>query len=157
STSMSSVLIKIAGNTVTIASDNGPANPRNLITPGEALAVYQVSRDSALTAQTVGLNALGQVTSINPATSGSPSVFTTGSREQLLPFTSFAVAAADVANQVQVKFQGAAPIVDLTNVIAPKISGTVAFTTPNAQPIIDLGSKALTVAAGATIQANAGG
>ena len=157
-TSISATDIFQPGLSGPIAVDDGNGN-RTLVTPGQALALYQITRDTDnILAQTVGLNALGQVTAVNPSTHGAPSVFTTGSREQLLPFTTFVVASAPPGLfEVRVEFQGLAPIVDLSSVVAPQISGTLVFPTANAQPIIDLGSKALTVPAFATIQANNGG
>ncbi len=156
-TSISSASIDQNGVPTPISVDGGSlGSPRTLVTPGQALALYQLTRDNALDAQTVGLNALGQVTSINPATTSSPSVFKTGSREQLLPFTAFVVAAVDSASQFRVEFQGSAPIVDLRNVLAPTISGSLVFPTPSAQPFIDLGQNALTIPSGATIQNNDG-
>src|SRR5262249_44802581 len=121
-TSISSESISQNGGTTNIAVDGGSlGSPRTLVTPGQALALYQVTRDNAVSAQTLGLNALGQVTGTNPVTNSSPSVFKTGVREQLLPFTSFVVAAADTPNQVRVEFQGTTPIVDLKNVAAPQM------------------------------------
>src|SRR5262249_8935557 len=76
---------------------------RTLVTPGEALALYQVSRGLP---QTIGVDSLGRVTDRNPDSGSSPGIVTIPAYEMTRQFTSFNVATASGLNRVTVNVAG---------------------------------------------------
>lgn len=102
------------------------AGKRTMVTPGEALALYQVSRDSSDGAQTIGLDAQGLVTDTNPQTNNSPSVATITAFEIFQPFTAFNMVTTGT-NQLTITVKGSfANLVMPANSVA-NFGGTLNF------------------------------
>jgi hypothetical protein len=143
--------ITVTGNSFNVTGVTGPitsgatGTTRNKVTPGVALALFQVTRNTALDAQTIGLNLQGQVTDTNPQTSASPSVLTIAATDLYRSFTTFNLATS-VANQVElvVNLASSGPtnaLMDLSVASLINIAGRINFAEPESSTIA-FGSKA---------------
>lgn len=156
------ITIDTFGNSFNVIGVTGPVTSgltgttRNKVTPGVALALFQVTRDTEVDAQTIGLNPAGQVTDINPALSASPSVLKTASSDFFRPFTTFNLATAQ-NNLVQVAVFGESDCtIDLSLASLINIAGQVLFVEPFASTM-NFGGKSPNIAAGGQIAANSTG
>src|SRR5581483_11561601 len=86
-----------------VFADNGVGTPRNLLTPGEAMAAYQASH---AVPQTVNLNAAGQIEV--------GSDFTVQQFEVSRPFTTFVVnSTSPFGGGLDLTVVGPTPVLDL--------------------------------------------
>jgi hypothetical protein len=127
---------------------------RNQVTPGEALALYQVSLGVA---QTVGLTASGGasirglVTDQGPGGNGTSTLTVT---ESDLPqsFSNF-VLATNGANTVTLNVTGITPILNLPTNGTTVLNGHVNFTTANNFAVVNSGQQQLTIGASGALTA----
>jgi hypothetical protein len=117
---------------------------RRMVTPGEALALFQVSRDSSATAQQIGLNADGQVTDIAPEAPFEGSNITIPSYEIFSPFMSFNISTVGV-NDVTVNIEGPATALTLPSNTPTFINGILSFTTSESTNSINFGKSPMFV------------
>lgn len=123
---------------------------RTMVTPAEAIALYQVS--AALdpsTAQTVGIQN-GQLVSSSPNTA--VSTISVSSRELPLQFRSFVLSAYDTPSGVSLQISGPQPILDLSKTTKPVIAGELKFLSAGLTGV-NFGTNALDLPAGASITA----
>lgn len=136
-------LITIGGvpsNQITPGTTN--AN-RNKVTPGIALALYQVSFGST---QTLNVNILGQVSG------DTPSSVTVPQYDLPAAFSSFVLAAAQgPAQNVTLNISGANPVLNLSLAFTQNLRGTIDFSTVNTQAMVNAGGTLMTVNQNAAI------
>jgi hypothetical protein len=137
------ITIDQGGEPVTISPDTGGA--RNKITPGQALAAFQVSRDNTPGVQTIGLNAAGQVIDASP--NGGFSRMTVDYFELGSPikFTAFNLATVET-NKFTLNIDGPGAWLDLSGVKTTNIAGSLDFITSGINAVLALGSRSLSVA-----------
>lgn len=120
-------------NNYNVFADNGPGTPRNLLTPSEALAVYQASHNLP---QTVNVNAAGQITV--------GSTFTAQQYEVLKPFSTFVVKSTSAfGGGLTLNIAGATPVLDLQKAGTITHESGIIFNTPGANANVLFGAKAL--------------
>jgi hypothetical protein len=146
-TGPSNYTINLGGTPTVFSVDAGVGTPRTMVTPGEALALYQVSRDSNANAQTIGLERKGKVTDKNPVTGLSPSVITINSQELPAQFTSFVVNTQANRPGLTINMQGASSVINVANPGAGGatnwfyINGDLIFTTADSTVEMNIGSN----------------
>lgn len=138
------IVIDQGGGSVTISPDT--VGVRNLITPGQALAAFQVSRDSTAGIQTIGLNASGQVIDASPNGGGFSRMivdyFELGSPA---PMTAFNLATVQT-NKVTLNVDGPGAWLNLSGPKTINIAGTVDFITTGVNAVVALGNRSLSIA-----------
>ena len=116
---------------------------RTMVTPGQAVALYQVTRDSSPAAQTLILNQDGQV--IDGGTPGAPisPQIELPSSDLMLPFSKFTLSTA--GSPLKLSLLGSVPLFNLSAATSIDINGQVHFQDPTAQATVLLGDKALLI------------
>jgi len=134
-----------------------PVVPGQLITPAMAVALYQTSLTSTsgnpgnTNSQTLGLSSTGLAVSVTPqAPHTAQSSIVVPGYDLPQTFSSFILAASDIANSVSINVTGVYPVLNLAATKAPAVSGTVNFSNATTG-LVNLGSLAFTLPAGATI------
>jgi hypothetical protein len=143
--------IMVEGGSATIIEGSGAvdvdavngAGKRTRVTPGEALALFQVSRSQA---QTVGLNLFGQVVGVNPQTNDSPSKFSATEVDLARPFTVFRLATADTGSLIRMDIHGGIAVLNLSRAKSVRVGGQLNFVTDDGQAWIDRGKSPVVVA-----------
>jgi hypothetical protein len=122
-------------NNYNVFASNGIGTPRNMLTPGEAMAVYQASH---AVPQTVNVNASGQLKV--------GSVFTAQEYEVVRPFNTFVVNSTNpTGGGMTFQVLGSAPVLDLQKASLIDHSGGIRFDTPGADAVVLLGAKPLSM------------
>jgi hypothetical protein len=132
--------IQEGGNPTVVTVDNG-SGVRTLVTPAEALALFNVSRGAP--SQGVILNASGQ------ALSGSS--VTVPDLEIARPFTAFNLQAIDAPTSgIELNVSGLRPVLVLPST-GGIIGGMLSFGTANSTVLVDFGTGAMNVLSGGSI------
>lgn len=142
----SNITLTINGTTTQTISAGGSKtiHAGDSVTPGEALALYQVTGGGGASGQTVNLNGSGQVTD--------GSTLTTPESELPTAFSSFVLSTQTATNNVQLAVTGTAPMLNLPSAVAAVINGQINFSTAANVALINAGSQALTIGSTGVIQ-----
>ncbi len=153
----------IIGNDPPVAftTDNGPGTPRNKVTPSIALALFQVTHDAAVDAQTVGLitpplkplnNSV--MSDTNPESLSNPSLLTVPSDEIYRPFTAFNMLTSSGDNDFRMDVVTGDPVTfNLTQASLINIGGFIDVTDPSTATF-NFGGKAPLVSATGRVEAD---
>lgn len=139
-----SSFIIIEGVDPVLVSAQAAPGVRTMVTPGEALALFQVSRDSSASAQQIGLNSDGQVRDAAPFAPFEGSNITIPSTEITNAFTSFNLSTVE-DNIVTVYITGTQCALLMPSNVQTFINGTLIFTTTGANNTISFGKSPLFV------------
>lgn len=126
-TTGSSFTINQNGIDTEISVVDGLGN-RTMVTPAQAIALYQLSHDLS---QTIGLNSFGQATSINPDTGLGPSLISIAEFELPKQFTSFNLQTVDSDGGIHLNISGITPKLIMPALQASTIAGFINFVSDN--------------------------
>ena len=133
---------RIRGGLVTSGDSNTRA--RTMLTPGEALALYQVThglpQTIGLNPQTIGLDSHGAVSDINPQTRKSPSAITL-SQSEIPQFTAFVFDTGSHSGRVTLNIVGETPTLIMPANSAASIGGKIDFSTPGSVVHFNMGNQ----------------
>ena len=139
--------IQYSGGSTLITA--GTPGHRTKITPGQALALYQIVPGGI---QTVGLNAAGQVTSIQP--NGMTSTLSIPQYDLPKKITAFNLIAQGQKSGIQLNITGDSPLLDLSAASIRSVFGELNFVSTSNISVIKTGSSAFTIPEGGKISAN---
>lgn len=147
-TTGSTAVITQNGSPLQINASNG-AGKRTMVTPGQAVALYQVTRDNSPGAQTITLNSSGQVVDGGTPSSPVPPQLEVPSSDLMLPFSKFTLSTA--GTPLKLSLLGSVPSLNLSGASYIDINGEVRFENPEAQATVLVGDKPLLISAGGSI------
>ena len=133
---------RVPGGVLTVTSQDGSSGTRTMLTPAEALALYQVTRGLS---QTIGLDAHGAASNINPQTGASPSLVTVNlsdlSHSELPQFSAFVIDTGSHSGGIMLNIIGATPTLVMPRNSDARVGGQINFLTPDSVVSFVLGDR----------------
>jgi hypothetical protein len=145
------IVIQTTGSSFTINQDGidteisvvDEFGNHSMVTPAQAIALYQLSHDQL---QTIGLNALGQATNTNPNTGLGPSLIAIPEFELPKQFTSFNLQSASLDGGIELNISGITPKLVMPTALPATIAGFINFTSDNSSAQILFNAQPLSIA-----------